>query len=134
MQYENKILVSAILIIGVALISFNLVNPNISGRIGAGKVACTPGELNAEVVGSWTIVTYEEAPELRAGVDYNGIGDNKFVEYWSGKTRRQQSIPKEELDKSIVTVRIRNPEGNPNVERVAVEDKCVGKIYAFVNK
>ncbi|MFH1591917.1 MAG: hypothetical protein ABIB47_00950 [Candidatus Woesearchaeota archaeon] len=36
MQYENKILISAILIIGVALVSFNVIGPNISGKVSKG--------------------------------------------------------------------------------------------------
>lgn len=132
MQYENKILISAILIIAIALVSFNAIGPNIGGKVTAGNVKCGVGELKAEIDGAWTKVTYLEQPEPYAGVDYNGI-DKKFVEYWTGNERKQQSIPYAEIQKQEVTVFIRNPRGEPTPERVAVWDKCLGnKIYADV--
>ena len=51
MQYENKILISAILIIGVALVSFNVIDTgSISGRASKGlsdvKISVSPANIN----------------------------------------------------------------------------------------
>lgn len=131
MQYENKILISAILVIGVALVSFNVVNTNISGRVSAGNVDCDSISVSAEKNGVWVDVAILN-PADSPGTDYNGPGEQWVYYYDDGRRREgRQSIPSGNLDDPVISVSIRDL--NNNYEWVSVRDKCTEeRVWAVV--
>ena len=133
MQYENKILVSAVLIIAVALISFNLVNPNISGRVGAWNVDCDSISVRAERDGVWVVATILN-PLDSPGTDYNGPGE-LWVYYYDSSRRREgrQPIDHGYVNDHTIQVSIRDLAGK--YEWVSVRDKCTNqKVLAAVEE
>ena len=128
MHYENKILISAILIIGVALISSNVINPDISGRTSG---FCSPVSIEAVRDGAYVDVTIQVSTEA-PNTNYNGVA-RRFVDYYraNGEKVGQQTIPRNQVDSPEINVQI--PDLETKISKVSVNDKCTNKkIFANV--
>jgi len=130
MYHENKILISAILIIGVALISSRVINTDISGRA---SQLCQPVSIDAVRNGIYIDVTINVPPEYTS-TNYNGIEPaHKYVDYYRKNRERfgQQLIPRAEVEQNEINVQIIDL--NNEITRVSVSDKCTGsKIFANI--
>jgi len=102
MQYENKILISAILIIGLGLVSFNVINTgDISGAVS--KANCRTPTLNADRIGS------------NVYIDINGdVSSNQRFVYFTDERQHRidsKTIPRSNYDKKTYIVSYSD---NPN--------------------
>lgn len=94
MQYENKVLISAILIIGLGVISFNVVNTaDISGR---STRDCKPPTLDAERIGNNVYVT----------VNGDVSSDHRYVYLADERKNRVSNVPmgRDNFDKETFTI------------------------------
>ena len=111
MQYENKILISAILIIGLALVSFNVINTNdISGSVS--KKSCDSPSLVAKRMGSTIFVTVSQPfDQDLPGTRYSGIYRNDPYVYGADSSKNRMGrtpIGRDNLDAAEFTVKFKD--------------------------
>ena len=89
MQYENKILISAILIIGLALVSFNVINTNDISGSDSKKSGDWPS-LVAKRMGSTIFVTVSQPfDQDLPGTRYSGIYRNDPYVYGADSSKNR---------------------------------------------
>ena len=107
MHQDNKILISAILILGIALFSFNF--GGLTGRVGAGNVDCQPISVSATKSDVWVNMRID-IPSNAPSTSYNGIEDQEvIVRRNSGEKIADQRIPKEVLSDNPMIFRFKSP-------------------------
>jgi len=93
MHQDNKILISAILILGVAMLSFSF--GGLSGRVSAGNVACKSVSVQAVKEGVWINMRIDIPPNA-PGTSYNGVKDSEvIIRRSSGEKVADVRIPKD---------------------------------------
>ena len=141
MHQDNKILISAVLILGVALVAFNF--GGLSGRASYSDITdCQPLEISASIQGNKLTVTLTESEGGLRGTDYNGLEAPYKVDLRrdNGAKFRQQNIPRlnvQELDKTGYTqfsfvLSETDRENFKSGGSVSVDEKCVGSVMGKV--
>jgi len=127
MRQDNKIIVSAVLILGLSLLSFNF--GGVSGQASYANVECSP--IDVRVVGSSSSkidLSVYIPPEKYAGVSYNGFGDNNevIVRDEFGSKRADVRIPKSVLNTEAGETARFSISKPRNLERgfACIENKC----------
>ena len=124
MHQDNKVLITAVIILGIGLISFNF--GTISGKVGAGNVECQPISVQAEKNGPYINMRIYIPPN-RAGTNYNGIDPQHQdirISGPSGEKIADSRIPKEALYSGETPMKFKIRALDISTGNAAAFDKC----------